>query len=102
MGLIDISFLERFLNAHKEQIENHLESLRVDFCQVLDVAYLDVRLRVWSFDVDDCLNWKIEYGLIDYDTNHKGFWGYSGLSNDSVISEVAQELIEQVLYDASM
>ena len=55
-----------------------------------DDGYLDVRLRVFEGA------WEVKFGDSQYDTDHRGDWGYSSICEDSDLEEVAQELISEV------
>ena len=56
-----------------------------------DDGYIDVRLRVFEGD------WEVKFGDSQYDTDHRGDWGYSAICEDSDLEEIAQELIDEVL-----
>ncbi len=61
-----------------------------------DDGYLDVRLRVFEGD------WEVKFGDSQYDTDHRGSWGYASICEDSDLSEVAQELIDEVSWDEAI
>jgi hypothetical protein len=59
-----------------------------------DEAGLDVRLQVY-----DDGGWALRWGLSDYDLDHRGHWGASGLTSDmsrADLKQIAEELIDQV------
>lgn len=58
-------------------------------------GYLDVRLQL-----HDSGSWEIHEGDSQYDTDHRGSWGYSSITEDMDLSEcedVARDLVDQAL-----
>lgn len=76
-----------------EEVKAELERI-VEFTNFDDLGqddgYLDVRLRVFEGD------WEIKFGDSQYDTDHRGLWGYASISEESDLEEIAQELIDEV------
>lgn len=81
-----------------EEVKAELERVAafVDFDDLGqdDDGYIDVRLRVFEGD------WEVKFGDSQYDTDHRGDWGYSSICKDSDLEEIAQELIDEVLDNA--
>ena len=59
-----------------------------DLCQ--EDGYLDVCLQVFDS------KWEVKFGDFQYDTGHRGNWGYSSICEDSDLEEIAQELIDEI------
>ena len=53
--------------------------------------FLDVRLRIFGG------SWEILHGDSQYDTDHRGKWGYGAISESSEAREVARELLTEVI-----
>ncbi len=52
--------------------------------------FIDVRLRVFDG------GWEVLHGDSQYDTDHRGLWGYSSISESSEALEVARELLDDL------
>jgi len=52
--------------------------------------FIDVRLRVFNG------GWEVLHGDSQYDTDHRGLWGYSSISESSEALEVARELLDDL------
>lgn len=52
---------------------------------------LDVRLRVFEG------GWEVLHGDSQYDTDHRGRWGLSFLSESSEVKEIARELLADLI-----
>ena len=75
----------------KAELERIIAFMNFDDLGQDDDGYIDVRLRVFEG------NWEVKYGDSQYDTDHRGWWAYSAICEDSDLEEVAQELIDEVL-----
>ena len=53
--------------------------------------FIDVRLRVFDG------GWEVLHGDSQYDTDHRGKWGYGAISESSEAREVARELLTEVI-----
>jgi len=61
--------------------------------EILEVEYLDVRLQI----VDG--TFFIHHGDPQYDTDHRGVWGYGYVDSDmtiDAITDVAMDMIDEV------
>lgn len=54
----------------------------------LEIEYIDVRLRVFDYD------WQLLSGDPQYDTDHRGYWGYGSLQIGSSEDECRELAIE--------
>lgn len=88
--------LEDLLNDSREDIIEELESIKHAyfgyFEACFDEPYVDVRLNI-----NEAGHISVIWGDSQYDTDHRGLWGYSTLLLYSDCEEVANELIDDLL-----
>jgi len=81
-----------------EAIASDLEAIRTSI-PLMDLEpeeegeepFVDVRLRVFDG------GWEVLHGDSQYDTDHRGKWGYGAISESSEAREVARELLTEVI-----
>lgn len=106
--------VKEFLNSEKESIVIELENEWIQMRKIFtrddlvcedseDFSGLDVRLVFHEG------NWEVKTGDSQYDTDHRGFWGYGSLSYDiepedltEAMTVLATDLIAGVLTQEAM
>ena len=78
-----------FLDAIASQLEV-IQAMDFEPEEEGEEPFLDVRLRVFDG------GWEVLHGDSQYDTDHRGLWGYSSISESSEDMEVARELLDDL------
>lgn len=82
--------LEELLKAERRHIIRYVKLVRRSLSSQDD---LDIRLQVYP----NSEAWAIRTGDSSYDLDHHGYFGGSSITRKTVVSELVDDLIEQVL-----
>lgn len=78
-----------FLDAIASQLEV-IQAMDFEPEEEGEEPFIDVRLRIFDG------SWEVLHGDSQYDTDHRGLWGYSSISESSEALEVARELLDDL------
>ena len=90
LGVAFHAEVDPFLDAIASQLEV-IQAMDFEPEEEGEEPFLDVRLRVFDG------GWEVLHGDSQYDTDHRGVWAYSSISESSEAMEVARELLQNLV-----